>query len=125
MSAAPATAPFPPQTRTTPRHRGRGERGGEHGVALGLFERWELRGGGELEAGVGCARPEAVVERGGAHVGVVREEGRVIPTLCQDTVLRMPPPASAEAEEALMREVGRKVADGYYVANPPPHLAPR
>jgi len=49
---------------------------------------------------------------------IVREEGRVIPTLCQDTVLRIPPAPTREEDEALMREVGRKVADGYYVKNP-------
>lgn len=60
------------------------------------------------------------VQEGKDPAVLVREEGRIIPTLCQDTVLRIPPAASAEADAALMREVGRKVADGYYAKNPPP-----
>lgn len=63
------------------------------------------------------------VQEGRDPLGIVREEGGVIPTLCQDTVLRIPPAATAEADAALMREVGRKVADGYYVKNPPAHMA--
>lgn len=55
--------------------------------------------------------------------GVFHEEGKVIPTLCQDTVLHIPPAADADADAALMRDVGRKVADGYYLKNRPANLA--
>jgi hypothetical protein len=65
------------------------------------------------------------VQAGRDPKGIVREEGRVIPTLCQDTVLRIPPAPTPEADRELMLDVGRKVADGYYVAHPPVHLAGR
>jgi phenylpropionate dioxygenase-like ring-hydroxylating dioxygenase large terminal subunit len=61
------------------------------------------------------------VKEGRDPLGILRsDDGRIIPTLCQDTVLRIPPAATPEADAVLMRDVGRKVADGYYVANPPP-----
>jgi phenylpropionate dioxygenase-like ring-hydroxylating dioxygenase large terminal subunit len=55
------------------------------------------------------------VQEGRDPLGISREEDRVIPTLCQDTVLRIPPAPTAEADQALLREVGRKVADGFYL----------
>jgi phenylpropionate dioxygenase-like ring-hydroxylating dioxygenase large terminal subunit len=65
------------------------------------------------------------VQAGRDPKGIVREEGRVIPTLCQDTVLRIPPAPTPDADRELMLDVGRKVADGHYVAHPPVHLAGR
>jgi phenylpropionate dioxygenase-like ring-hydroxylating dioxygenase large terminal subunit len=54
------------------------------------------------------------VQRGEDPKGIVRSAGHAIPTLCQDTVLRVPP-ASTEAEDAeLLRRVGRLVASGQY-----------
>ena len=60
------------------------------------------------------------VQEGRDPLGIVRDGANgVIPTLCQDTVLPIPPAATSEEDAVLMREVGRKVAEGYYVANPP------
>jgi phenylpropionate dioxygenase-like ring-hydroxylating dioxygenase large terminal subunit len=50
--------------------------------------------------------------------GVVRTPEATITTYSQDTVLRIPPGADAEADRALLREVGRKVLDGAYRGNP-------
>jgi hypothetical protein len=40
-----------------------------------------------------------------------REEARVIPTYSNDTIIRLPKPASDEAEKRLLHETGRKVAE--------------
>ena len=48
--------------------------------------------------------------------------GGPIRTYCQDTVLRLPPGATPEAERQLLLETGRRVLEGYYVKNPPPGL---
>lgn len=48
--------------------------------------------------------------------GIVREGADRIPTYCQNTVLRLPKAPSEEAEEALLRETGRRVAEGHYLA---------
>ncbi len=51
--------------------------------------------------------------------GAVREPGRVFPTYAQDTVLRVPPAATPEAERRLLREIGRQAAAGEYVRPQP------
>ncbi len=38
----------------------------------------------------------------------------MIPTYCQDTVLRVPPAATPAEDKILMREVGRRVVVGDY-----------
>src|SRR5262249_48081143 len=54
------------------------------------------------------------VQRGEDPKGIIRQAGHIIPTLCQDTVLRLPL-AATEAEDAeLLRQVGRLVASGQY-----------
>jgi phenylpropionate dioxygenase-like ring-hydroxylating dioxygenase large terminal subunit len=40
-----------------------------------------------------------------------REEGRVIPTYSNDTIIRIPKPGTDEAEKHLLQETGRKVAE--------------
>jgi phenylpropionate dioxygenase-like ring-hydroxylating dioxygenase large terminal subunit len=47
--------------------------------------------------------------------GVVRTKGDPIATYAQDTVLRVPPEATPEADRKLLQEIGRKVADGFYI----------
>jgi hypothetical protein len=42
-----------------------------------------------------------------------------INTYCQDTVLRISPADTPEADQQLLIEIGRRVLDGYYVQNPP------
>jgi phenylpropionate dioxygenase-like ring-hydroxylating dioxygenase large terminal subunit len=55
-----------------------------------------------------------VVKAGGDPKGIVKElkPGHVIPTLCQDTVLRIPKATTAAADCKLLQEIGRKVIRG-------------
>jgi hypothetical protein len=54
------------------------------------------------------------VQRGEDPKGISRQAGHIIPTVCQDTVLRVPPAASETENAALLRQVGRLVASGQY-----------
>jgi hypothetical protein len=60
------------------------------------------------------------VKAGKDPVGVFRG-GAVIPTYCNDTVVRVPPAKTPELDKKLMRETGRRLAQGYIAA--PPLLA--
>lgn len=60
------------------------------------------------------------VQRGEDPPGLVRGPHAPIPTYSQDTVLRIPPAPTPEADRALLRAEGRKVAAGYYLRHPPP-----
>jgi phenylpropionate dioxygenase-like ring-hydroxylating dioxygenase large terminal subunit len=51
------------------------------------------------------------VQRGEDPEFLHREEGRIIPTYSNDTIIRLPKPATDEAEKLLLRETGRKVAE--------------
>jgi hypothetical protein len=42
----------------------------------------------------------------------------VIPTYCNDTVGRVPPAKTPELDKKLMRETGRRLAEGYIAAPP-------
>jgi hypothetical protein len=44
--------------------------------------------------------------------------GVVIPTYCNDTVVRIPPDMDPATNRQLMRQTGRRLADGY-LNNPP------
>jgi hypothetical protein len=52
-----------------------------------------------------------------------RDAGVVIPTYCNDTVVRVAPDADPAMDRQHMRETGRRLADGYLKA--PPLLASR
>jgi len=54
------------------------------------------------------------VKAGEDPKGVLREGTNPVPTYCQNTVLRLPRAGSDEADEALLRETGRRVARGDY-----------
>ncbi|MBV8935673.1 MAG: hypothetical protein JO095_07705, partial [Alphaproteobacteria bacterium] len=54
--------------------------------------------------------------------GLCRDEGVVIPTYCNNTVIRMPVPASEAADKKMMREAGMRLAKDYLAH--PPLLAP-
>ena len=45
----------------------------------------------------------------------------MIPTYCNDTVVRVPPAKTPALDKQLMRETGRRLAEGYIKA--PPLLA--
>jgi hypothetical protein len=54
------------------------------------------------------------VEAGATPRGLGVKPGETISTYCQDTVLRLPPAASAAEDRALLRQVGRRVVAGDY-----------
>ena len=53
--------------------------------------------------------------------GLFRDGDAVIPTYCNDTVVRVPPAKTPALDKQLMRETGRRLAEGYIKA--PPLLA--
>jgi hypothetical protein len=61
------------------------------------------------------------VQAGRDPTGLCRDSGVVIPTYCNDTVMRMPPDVDPAMDRQLMRETGRRLADGYL--QDPPLLA--
>ena len=58
------------------------------------------------------------VTAGQDPAGVCRKEGAAIPTYCNDTVVRVPPPEIGAADAGLMRETGRRLAEAY-LKDPP------
>jgi phenylpropionate dioxygenase-like ring-hydroxylating dioxygenase large terminal subunit len=56
------------------------------------------------------------VKSGKDPVGLFRESGAVIPTYCNDTVVRIPPAKTPELDKKLLRETGRQLAEGYIAA---------
>jgi hypothetical protein len=53
--------------------------------------------------------------------GLCRDAGVVIPTYSNDTVMRLPPDMDPAMDRQLMRQTGRRLADGYL--EDPPLLA--
>jgi hypothetical protein len=58
------------------------------------------------------------VKAGKDPQGVFRDEGVVVPTYCNNTVIRMPPRPSEIADKQMMREVGMRLAKDY-LQHPP------
>jgi hypothetical protein len=58
------------------------------------------------------------VRTGHDPTGLCRDAGVVIPTYCNDTVMRMPPDEDPAMDRQLMRQTGRRLADGY-LEDPP------
>jgi len=58
------------------------------------------------------------VKAGADPVGLFRDGDAVIPTYCNDTVVRVPPAKTTELDKKLLRETGRRLADGYIAAPP-------
>ena len=57
--------------------------------------------------------------RSGADpVGLCRDSDTVIPTYCNDTVVRVPPANTPELDKQLLRETGRRLAQSYLEAPP-------
>ena len=61
------------------------------------------------------------VKAGKDPKGLVRKSDGPIPTYSQETVLRIPPEATPDADRRLLREVGMKVLMGEYLQTPPAH----
>jgi hypothetical protein len=58
------------------------------------------------------------VQADGDPAGLCRNAGVVIPTYCNDTVLRMAPDGDPTIDRQRMRETGRRLAEGY-LKDPP------
>jgi phenylpropionate dioxygenase-like ring-hydroxylating dioxygenase large terminal subunit len=58
------------------------------------------------------------VQAGHDPAGLCGDAGVVVPTYCNDTVVRMPPDADSAVDRQRIREAGRRLADGY-LKNPP------
>jgi phenylpropionate dioxygenase-like ring-hydroxylating dioxygenase large terminal subunit len=58
------------------------------------------------------------VRDGHAPAGLCREEGAVIPTYCNDTVVRVPPAETPAMDRQRMRDTGRRLAETY-LKDPP------
>ena len=87
-----------------------------HGLEhLGTTDRGITMFRNQIRRGIGA------VKTGGDPVGVFRDGGGVIPTYCNDTVVRVPLAATPELDKKLLRETGRRLAEGYIKA--PPLLA--
>jgi len=63
------------------------------------------------------------VRAGDDPAGLCRSNSAVIPTYCNDTIVRLPPAADSAADRLLMRETGRRLAESYLEA--PPLMAGR
>src|SRR5271166_939597 len=51
-------------------------------------------------------------------MGLCRDAGVLIPTYCNDTVMRMPPDVDPAIDRQRIRETGRRLADGYLRDSP-------
>ena len=58
------------------------------------------------------------VQAGQTPDGLFRESGKIIPTYCNDTIVRVPPAPTAEEDQELMRATGRTLAESY-LEHPP------
>ena len=58
------------------------------------------------------------VKAGNDPAGLFHGAGAVIPTYCNDTVVRVPPAKTPELDKKLMRDTGRRLAEAY-IEQPP------
>jgi hypothetical protein len=58
------------------------------------------------------------VQAGEAPQGLCRKAGAVIPTYCNDTIVRVPPGPTPEEDRQLMRATGRSLAESYLKRSP-------
>jgi phenylpropionate dioxygenase-like ring-hydroxylating dioxygenase large terminal subunit len=58
------------------------------------------------------------VNGGDDPAGLCREAGAVIPTYCNDTIVRVPPAENPAMDRQLMRDTGRRLAGAYLEAPP-------
>jgi hypothetical protein len=58
------------------------------------------------------------VQAGHDPIGVCRDAGAVIPTYCNNIVVRVPPEANSEMDRQLIRETAHRLADSC-LKNPP------
>src|SRR5438045_1277502 len=58
------------------------------------------------------------VRAGDEPLGLCNKSGAIIPTYCNDTIVRVPPAEDPVTDKRLMRETSRRLAEGY-LENPP------
>ena len=58
------------------------------------------------------------VQAGETPQGLSQDAGAIIPTYCNDTIVRVPPGSTPEEDRQLMRTTGRTLAESY-VKHPP------
>jgi hypothetical protein len=58
------------------------------------------------------------VQNGEDPLGLSRKEGEVVPTYCNNTVIRTPPAPTPEADRELLLKTGRKIAEAYLKTPP-------
>jgi hypothetical protein len=79
-----------------------------HGMEhLGATDRGVTMFRGQVRRGI------RAVAGGDDPAGLCRNPGAVIPTYCNDTIVRLPPAETSAMDKQLMRETGRKLAQGY------------
>jgi phenylpropionate dioxygenase-like ring-hydroxylating dioxygenase large terminal subunit len=79
-----------------------------HGMEhLGATDRGVTMFRGQVRRGI------RAVAGGDDPPGLCRNQGAVIPTYCNDTIVRLPPAVTPDRDKQLMRETGRKLAQGY------------
>src|SRR5215475_7796278 len=84
-----------------------------HGLEhLGATDRGVSMFRGQIRRGV------RAVKTGDAPPGLCHIADAVIPTYCNDTIVRVPPAASSAADRKLMRDTGRRLAEAY-LKDPP------
>ena len=59
-----------------------------------------------------------VVQAGRNPEGLSRDAGIILPTYCNDTIVRVPPAPTPEEDQHLMRATGRTLAESY-LKHPP------
>jgi phenylpropionate dioxygenase-like ring-hydroxylating dioxygenase large terminal subunit len=87
---------------------------GQRAIAIHALEHLGATDRGVIMFRKGIREGIEAVRRGRDPKGIVRDAGEVIPTYTQQTVLRVPPAADPAADEALLREVARRVVAGQY-----------
>ncbi len=84
-----------------------------HGMEhLGTTDRGITMLRNQIRAGI------KAVKTGQDPQALSRDEGVVIPTYCNNTVVRVPPAKTEELDKKLMRETGRRLARRYIDAPP-------
>jgi len=63
------------------------------------------------------------VQAGDDPAGLCRDADMVIPTYCTDTIVRLPPVGDSVMDRRMMRQTGRRLAEGYL--EDPPLMAGR
>src|SRR5262252_8555445 len=89
-----------------------------HGLEhLGVTDRGVIMFRQQLRRGI------RAVQAGQSLDGLYREAGKIIPTYCNDTIVRVPPAPTADEDQQLIRVTARKLAESYLAR--PPLLADR